>query len=312
MNRCLFCYGRLESGQADFHVACSRKIFGDPVPPEVPWSDTDIPGLALEFIRRSISVTGVQPKLSVELTRGIAPKKITIVGLWGSYILKPPSTAYPNLPENEDLVMHLAELCGLSTVPHSLIRLKNGRLAYITKRVDRTASGKIHMEDMCQLTGRLTEHKYSGSHEQVAKSILKYSIDPILDVIGFYERTLFSFLTGNADMHLKNFSLINTPGAGYQLAPAYDLISTAIANPEDKEELALNLNGKKNNIRITDFERAMKQGGIDPTSISRIFKKFNDRHIPFMVKFIDESFLPEAQIAALKDLLLTRSAKLFQ
>lgn len=118
--------------------------------------------------------------------------------------MKPATKQYPHLPEVEDLTMHLAELCGIATVPHALIRLQNGSLAYITKRIDRAKKTKLHMEDMCQLTERLTEDKYKGSYEQIAKAILKYSENPGLDLINFFEQVIFSFLTGNADMHLKN------------------------------------------------------------------------------------------------------------
>jgi serine/threonine-protein kinase HipA len=105
------------------------------------------------------------------------------------------------------------------------------------------------MEDMCQLTERLTEDKYHGSYEQIGKAIQKYSASPGLDVENFFEIVLFSFLTGNADMHLKNFSLLEQPGLGMTLSPAYDLVNTALVNPADDEELALNLNGRKKNIK---------------------------------------------------------------
>jgi serine/threonine-protein kinase HipA len=148
------------------------------------------------------------------------------------------------LPEIEDLTMHLTTLAGIKTVPHSLIRLKSGNLAYITKRIDRNKKKKIHMEDMCQLTERLTEDKCHGSYEQIAKAVLKYSVNPGLDVINFYEQVVFSYLTGNADMHLKNFSLIDRPEMGYTLSEAYDMVTTALVNPADKEDLALTLNAK--------------------------------------------------------------------
>jgi serine/threonine-protein kinase HipA len=127
----------------------------------------------------------------------------------------------------------LASIVKINVVPHSLIRMQNGGLAYITKRIDRTKNGKLHMEDMCQLTERLTEDKYNGSYEQIGKAILKYSSNPGLDLVNFFELLLFYFLTGNADMHLKNFSLIRQPGLGTVLSPAYDLVATALVNPAD-------------------------------------------------------------------------------
>jgi serine/threonine-protein kinase HipA len=287
-------------------------MFGSPTPPELPYSEEDISKLALNFIQERVSVTGVQPKLSLDITSGKEPKKLTIVGLWGNYILKPPSNVYPSLPENEDLVMHLATLCGISTVPHSLIRLKSGSLAYITKRIDRSKSGKHHMEDMCQLTERMTEHKYAGSHEQIAKAILKYSANPVLDVINFYELTLFCYLTGNADMHLKNFSLIDEPGIGYHLSPAYDLLCTAVANPADKEELALTLNGRKRKITLSDFKKAMTQANISSKVMDGIFFKYKDIHVHGMLKFINTCFLLDELKHHVKEFIESRSATLFR
>lgn len=210
MSRCLYCYQPLPDGAAsDYHPACSRKLFGKPVAPTFPYTEADMLALAEAVVRQHITVTGVQPKLSLGLTpAGGAgqPGRLTIVGaLGGEYILKPPTPRYPHLPEVEDLTLHLAALAKLPTVPHGLLRLEGGALAYVTRRVDRVKGRKLAMEDMCQLTERLTENKYDGSHEQVAKAIGKYSANPGLDVVNFYELVLFSLLTGNADMHLEQF-----------------------------------------------------------------------------------------------------------
>lgn len=245
-NKCLYCYLSLKESDSNFHPACSKKIFGSEQPPEIDFSLDEIEKLALKVLGKSFSVTGVQPKLSLELTRSEKGKKrLTIVGSWGNYILKPPFSAYPEMPENEDLTMHLASSAGINTAEHSLIRLKSGELTYISKRFDRSKNLKLHVEDMAQITGTLTERKYSGSMEKVGKAILKYSNFAGNDVIRFFELSLFCFLTGNSDMHLKNFSLITNQDDDVTLSPAYDLLSTALLLPEDKEELALPLNGKK-------------------------------------------------------------------
>ena len=291
--RCLYCYQELNSDEKDFHPACSKKIFGTPQPPVIDFEESQMEEMAKRIIRSHSAVTGVQAKLSLEISKGEnknEPGRFTIVGLWGDYILKPPSTDYEQLPEVEDLTMHLAGIAGIETVPHSLIRLSSGQLAYLTKRIDRNKKKKIHMEDMCQITERLTEDKYRGSHEQIAKAILKYSVNPGLDVVNFYEQVLFSFLTGNADMHLKNFSLINMPGVGYTLSPAYDMVATELVNPEDNEELALTLNARKNKIARKDFIAAFTGAKIDLKAQENIFKKF-DKMIPEWKEFIDISFL---------------------
>ncbi|MCE2973800.1 MAG: HipA domain-containing protein [Sediminibacterium sp.] len=293
MNNCLFCYAPLFEKETDFHVYCSQKMFGQKSPPELPFSEVDLDSLAKEIIRHQTAVTGVQVKLSLQLSQNKEEgrgKRFTVVGLWGGYILKPPSTDYPQLPEVEDLTMRLAELADIKTVPHSLIRLKSGTLAYITRRIDRTKKGKLAMEDMCQLTQRLTEDKYRGSYEQIGKTILRYSTMPGLDLVNFFELVLFSFISGNADMHLKNFSLLEKAEVGMTLSPAYDLVNTMLVNPEDEEELALTLNGKKRKLKKPDFTEAMSKLGLDQKQQKNIFKKMTTA-MPKWLKAIDQSFV---------------------
>jgi len=197
------------------------------------------------------------------------------------------------LPELEDLTMHLASLAGIATVPHSLIRMQSGNLAYITWRIDRSKKNKLHMEDMCQLTERLTEDKYKGSYEQIGKAILKYSANPVLDLINFFEQVLFSFLTGNADMHLKNFSLIEQPGTGFVLAPAYDMVASALVVKGDNEELALNFNGKKRKIQRKDFDSVFSSFNVlEEKTIRNMYSKFSNV-IESWLQFIPKSFIDQ-------------------
>ena len=307
MKRCLYCYQSLTHGQIDFHLKCSKRIFGTDMPPSLPYTKADIESLALEVVRSQVTVPGVQPKLSLNLEKEKeGGKRFTIVGLWGEYILKPQAELYPFLPENEDLTMHLAELARIKTVPHSLIRFKDNSLAYITKRVDRNKKGgKIPMEDMCQLTEKLTEQKYKGSHEQIAKKIVEYSAYPLLDLINYFEELLFCYLTGNSDMHLKNFSLYKI-GDGYALSPAYDLVSTKLALPQDTEELALTLNGKKRRLNKQDFDGLLKTMKVEDKSIENVYGKFR-QIIPQWIEFVDSSFLPQQMKEEYKHMLQERS-----
>ncbi len=312
MKRCLYCYQPLSDAEIDFHPTCSRKLFGKPQPPVIDFNESQLEEMASKIIRSHSTVTGVQAKLSLTIAKGDTkndPERFTIVGLWGGYILKPSTPHYNHLPEVEDLTMHLADIAGIKTVPHSLIRLSSGNLAYITKRIDRNKKQKIHMEDMCQITERQTEDKYNGSHEQIAKAILKYSANPGLDVVNFYEQVLFSYLTGNADMHLKNFSLINTPGIGYTLAPAYDMVSTALVNPAENEELALTLNGRKRKITKNDFVVAFTAAKIDAKAQDNIIRKFEKATAKWM-EFIDISLLNEKMKKQFKEL-IERKVELF-
>ena len=312
MEKCLYCYKELTGDEKDFHKACSQKIFGTPTVPELPYTRENLTDLAKAVICSQTTLTGVQAKLSLDVSkeRSAESGRFTIVGLWGRYILKPQTELYSHLPELEDLTMHLAELAKIAVVPHSLISFADGELCYITRRIDRTATGeKLAMEDMCQLTERLTEHKYKGSYEQIAKTIARFSSVPKLDLVNYWEQVVFSWITGNADMHLKNFSLFSKQQGVYQLSPAYDMLSTALVMPEDTEKLALTLNGKKNKIRRSDFEVAMRASGLDEKVITNIFNKFLKAHDKWVV-FIDNSFLPDAMKTAYKSMINTRSSHL--
>ena len=296
MANCLYCYNPLPQDASDFHPACSKKMFGNDIPPYFPYREDELSALASDIIRSSTTVTGVQPKLSLDIKKNTSDERtgrLTMVGLWGSYILKPPSDIYPSMPEVEDLTMHLADLCGIKTVPHSLIRMGSGSLAYITRRIDRTKDSKLHMEDMFQLNERLTADKYHGSYEQIAKAIRRYSTAPGLDLVRFYEVVLFSFLTGNSDMHLKNFSLLRKSPAEIVLSPAYDLIAAALVNPADKEDLALTLNGKKQKITRKDFISAFTRAELTEKQQSNIFLTL-ERSRKQWEEMISKSFLPPA------------------
>ncbi|MBC6399727.1 MAG: HipA domain-containing protein [Ekhidna sp.] len=285
---CLYCY---KDAEGDFHSGCSKKMFGISEPPRIPYTEEDILNLAEQMIKGKATITGVQPKLSLHIEKqDDKPKKLTITNLWGQFILKPPSPVWDELPSIEDLTMHLAELSNIRTAEHSLVRLGSGELAYITKRMDRKDRSKKHMEDMCQLLGRLTEDKYKSSHEQIAGKIKQSSINPGLDWVRFYELTLFCFLTGNADMHLKNFSLIKNDHVHYELAPAYDLVASALVVEGDEEELALTLCGKKKRLKKSDFFTAMTSSGMPRKTAENILNKYAGLQNKWL-DFVNQSFL---------------------
>ena len=291
MSTCLYCYQPLAEGQTDFHPRCSRAIFGQPKPPVLPYSLETMHELAEEIVRQHATVTGVQPKLSLDLQTVNGSSRLTLVGLWGRFILKPPYARYSEIPENEDLTMHLAQIFGIVTVPHTLIRLQTGELAYLTRRIDRTNDGrKRAMEDCCQLAERLTADKYKGSMELVARLIRKHSTQAALDLVALYELTLFCFLTGNADMHLKNFSLWRTDEAAVTLTPAYDLLATKLLVPDDLEEMALNLNGKKSRFRSDDWVAFATYLGLTDKQRTNVHQRFRQR-FPAIFDWIEISFL---------------------
>jgi serine/threonine-protein kinase HipA len=217
--------------------------------------------------------------------------------LGGNYIFKPPSDYYPEIPQNEHVTMRIAEAFGIRTVPSSLIRLASGELSYITRRIDRTEKAeKIHMIDMFQILEAFD--KYKSSMERVGKALGEYSSNTLLDKLYFFELSIFCFLTGNNDMHLKNFSMINS-GNDWILAPAYDLLNVRLANPADDEELALTLEGKKKKIRREYFQRFGKGLGLNDRQIEGTFKRLQDNS-PKAMECIDASFLSSKNKEAYK------------
>lgn len=276
-NRCLYCYQPLNKGQVDFHPGCSRAFFGTEEPPELGYNLDQMEALAADEIQRRITVPGVQPKLSLTLVKdalsGGNKGRLTILSaLGGNYILKPPHHGYPEMPANEHLTMRIAEALGLNVVSSSLIKLTSGELSYITKRIDRKANGeKIHMLDMFQILEAFD--KYKGSMEKVGKAIEKYSENTLLDLLNFFELTLFCFLTGNNDMHLKNFSMIIRHDNTWHLAPAYDLLNVAILLPEDQEELALTMDARKSKLTRARFTKFGETLGLTARQIEGVFKR---------------------------------------
>ncbi|MFT3919099.1 HipA domain-containing protein [Cloacibacterium sp.] len=293
MKKCLYCYQALNVDEFDFHQTCSKKIFGTSIPPILDFNLQETNEIAKKLVIKRIAVTGVQPKLSLELEKKIKEiPRLTIVGLHGDYIFKPQSQQFTELPENEDVTMHLAEMVKIKTAKHSLIRLKSGELGYITKRFDRNKGMKIAVEDFCQLSENLTEHKYRGSIEKIGKLAHRFTANKGFESQHLFELALFSFLTGNADMHLKNYSLIENNLSEYEFSPAYDLLSTALVMPEDKEESALTINGKKSRIDVKDFNALAASLHLNDKSLQAIYKRFN-KVLPQWKDFILQSFLSD-------------------
>lgn len=295
MSGCLFCYKPVEGG-LDYHQRCSVKFFGIKNVPELNLDKELLDKLASQTVNKRIALTGVQPKLSLTLEKVKGEERLTIVGLWGEYILKPSHEQYQLMPETEDATMHLADLFKIKTCGHALIRTTNGSLAYIAKRFDRSKGTKIHVEDFCQLSEFLTGQKYKGSYEKCGKIIQQYCTNTGLDALNFFELVLFSFFTGNNDMHLKNFSLIHENNA-VKLSPAYDLLNINLIFPADTEETALTLNGRKRKIELTDFESLANSLQLVPRAVENLFRNFfNSREK--VLNLIESSFLPvDAQIA---------------
>lgn len=311
--KCLYCYKSLEKGtKNDFHEHCSLEFFGTKKAPLLDYTLDQMAELAKNVVERGVSVPGVQPKLSLTLVKEVMEDgnkgRLTVVGtLGGNFILKPPSPEYPEMPQNEHVTMRIAEAFELPTVKSSLIRLQSGELSYITRRIDRTESGeKIHMLDMFQVLEAFD--KYKGSMEKIGKALSAYSDNTLLDKLYFFELSIFSFLSGNNDMHLKNFSMINKE-TQWVLAPAYDLLNVAIINPTDTEELALTIEGKKKKLTKEHFERFGKGMGLNARQVDRVFKRFF-KNKPVALDWIQNSFLSDKYKEKYKGLLEERYGRL--
>lgn len=274
--KCLYCYKELDR-EGDFHSSCSIRFFGSSEPPILDYTMSEMAELAKEVVESSVTVPGVQPKLSLGFIKNVLQDgnkgRLTVMGaLGGNYILKPQNEIFPQMPENEHLTMRIAEFCGISVVPSTLIRLKSGELSYLTKRIDRTETGeKIHMLDMFQILEAFD--KYKNSVEKVGKAVAEHSSNTLLDLLRLFEVVLFCYITGNNDMHLKNFSLLLS-NQNWTLAPAYDLLNVSLHISEDTEETALTIGGKKRKLTKSDFVNLGLSFQLTEKQIFNTFERF--------------------------------------
>lgn len=295
---CLCCGRPLNNDNGShWHKACIKRFFGTTELPEISIDEETLRALAAETVSQGYTIPGVQKKLSLHLHSDGHHPRLTLVNYPTGYILKPQVEEFESLPEAEQLVMSMADAVGIPTVPHALIQDKD-RLAYITRRIDRIVAhgrvGMLAMEDFCQLDLRLTQDKYKGSYERCAKVIERHSSRSGLDITELYMRLVFSYIVGNSDMHLKNFSLVETAerSGQYVLSPAYDLLPVNVIMPEDKEQLALSMNGKKRNLRRGDFRKFAAACNIPSTAADKMITRMISHKDQFL-SMCAESLLPE-------------------
>lgn len=239
-----------------------------------------------------ISIQGVQPKLSARLN--MKESRFEIVDRGGRFILKPQTERYRHLPENEDLTMRLAEVVGISVPLHGLLYSQDGSMTYFIRRFDRIGHGKkLHIEDFAQLSGESRDTKYRSSMEKVAKIIDLFCSFPAIEKVKLFRQTLFSFLVGNEDMHLKNFSLILQDDK-VELSPAYDLINSTLVIVAPKEEMALPIRGRKNQLNPEDLIQyfALNHLSLSPAIVKNVLDDFK-KVLPLWKNQIRNSFLPQ-------------------
>ena len=257
-----------------------------------------------------MSIQGVQVKLSARLA--VSSGRFQIVDRGGTYILKPAPAGYREVPENEDLTMRLAAAAGIQTPLHGLLFAKDGTRTYFIKRFDRKKGRKLYLEDFAQLLGLAREVKYDTSMEALGQAVLEHTTFPALESREFFLRTIFCFLTGNEDMHAKNFSLFSEDNEVFKLAPAYDLLnSTIVTAGKSKEELAVPLHGKKSKVTCNDFLKYFGEErlGLDESAVRTILDRLQ-KAFPVWNQLIQRSFLSKEMKRAYLELFTERRARL--
>jgi len=272
----------------------------------------DLPYTAVELRQeaanraKKLSIQGVQPKLSAAVS--IVDQEYKIVDQFGTYIIKPQNDLFPQLPENEDVTMRMAKAFGLEVPFHGMLYGKDGSLSYFIKRFDRHGKGKKYAtEDFAQLTGNTRDTKYRFTMEKLIPVLDEYCSFPAIEKADFFKRILFCFITGNEDMHLKNFSLITKNGKT-TLAPIYDFLNSTIAIKNPDEEIALTLKGKKSTLKASDFidYYAKERLQLNEKTIATILDQMK-KAIPKWKELLDISFLSDEMKEKYLELLESRS-----
>lgn len=306
-DKCLSCHEPAPDLEGGYHRRCARKLFGANWVPSVPFSSSDIVTQAQKMVGK-ISISGVQPKLSLHLDK--KRKVLQVVDQGGNFILKPQVERFRHLPENENLCMNIAGSLKIETPPHGLLRLQDGHLCYAVKRFDRLADGtKLQQEDFQQLSG--IEDKYSGSVEIVGKLLMNHSSAPLLDAVILFERLLLFFAVGNGDAHLKNFSLLKKPELGYRLSPVYDIVNSRLVLPGEREEMSLSINGKRNRIKREDFISFAGYLGIQDKAVSTIFDRLRESESD-ITDHIESSLLPQDEKKKFQEIFKGRIERLYR
>ena len=277
-----------------------KELFGISELPKISFSLEDISLKAQDMANAKLSISGLQPKLSLKLDKHL--KELVIPPTGGEYIFKPQTPSFPHIPENENCCMDIAQAFGIDVPPHCLLALKDKSLAYVVKRFDRKDGQKIHQEDFFQALEK--KEKYNGSVEQIGKKLKEISAVPGLDVQLFYERVVFNFLIGNGDAHFKNYSIVHLDDGQKRLSPAYDIVCTRLVIKDD--ESALMINGKNNKLGRKDFDALADYFKI-PEKIR--YEKF-EKKFDVMKKIIESSYIDKEKQKRFIDIVKERTARL--
>ena len=289
MTGCRICLKPLR-GESQYHARCLRSLFGKGKAPALEIEVSKLHTAALAMVGHT-SLSGIQKKISVNLSAD--RETLTVAAEGGVYILKPQAGTYPALPENEQVTTLMAKLVGIDVASAGLISLKDDTLAYIVQRFDRVPEGgKVRQEDFCQLAEQPPKDKYDGSAELCMRLIQKYASEPLIEIRKLYKLLVFSWWSGNGDMHLKNFSVLTDTDGITRLTPAYDLLCTQLVIPEDP--LALPVVGKKTRLRRGDWLKLAEYCKL-PAKVAGQILEEQAEATQDAKQLITKSFLPEDQ-----------------
>jgi serine/threonine-protein kinase HipA len=301
---CRICLGDVP-GEDDYHPRCLLNLFKSS---KIPQLDIEISKLhiaALAMVGHT-SLSGIQKKISVNLAPGHTTLRVAAEG--GRYILKPQTETYPSVPENEHLTTRLAQLAGIEVSPNGLVSLKDGSLAYVVKRFDRLSNGhKLRQEDFCQLAKKSPKEKYDGSGELCVRLLRDYATEPLVEILKLYRLLVFTWWSGNGDMHLKNFSLLADEKGIMRFTPAYDLLCTRLVIPNDT--LALPILGRKDNLQRGTWLKFAEYCQLPEKTALRVLDK-QASILEDATQLIDRSFLADEQKDEYKRLIAERTSKL--
>jgi serine/threonine-protein kinase HipA len=266
------------------------------------------PALADEI---KFSLAGVQLKFS--LLREGDRFSVPLSGGLGNYILKPPTATFEALPRNEYAMMLLAREVGIDTPDVMLVPVANvdsrlaGHLAaekhaYAVRRFDRTANGRVHIEDLAQALGARPTEKYGfTNYETLARVLMAYSERGFEDVLEMTRRLAFNLVMGNGDAHIKNWSLIYNNPTRPRLAPAYDLVAT-IAYTKNDDTVAMNMGGVKRFAEITmdTFRRFAERIGMPENLVVDTAAETIDEIRRHWEAIADEASLPDWMVEKIR------------
>jgi serine/threonine-protein kinase HipA len=307
--RCFVCLGDVpadsDSGDTPYHPRCASRLFGAPRAPAIDLDLARLHTVALAMVGHT-SLSGVQRKVSVGLTADRAT--LRVVTDHGHFILKPQAQTFPHLPENEHVTMRIAEAAGLDVPANGLVRLRDGTLAYVTRRFDRTEDGaKRLQEDFCQLAGLSPKQKYEGSAELCSRLVRRHASEPLVTALALFRQLAFGWWTGNGDLHLKNLSLLRGEDGRHRLSPAYDLLCTELVVPDD--QLALPVGGNRRSVTPRQWVAFAAYCGLPPRAAARALADLHAA-LPRALDLVGRSLLPEEPRARYAALLTARARTL--